>query len=285
MFLTQHRWVGALALVLGLGGFGPDALAFDMFTRTYLFGVDEQLTQTPTFQESVRQIDPGDFAIARVDAAAGTIGVGFATTGSQTIEATAFLDETWGCNCANSPLNSPPSTIRVGFEGTLGAGIPGNNDFTGSLGLADTSFRFAWNGAAMTGTLCNGTLFGPVCNPVVLAMTTLPDGSHSFHVEFDDPMILALASTFSSSLHLSAGVDPTPGPLAVDFLNTFRFDIVSSDPNVVWTSDTGRTSIAAVSAVPEPATGLLLACSLGGMALRLRPSRGRRRAELAAHGG
>jgi hypothetical protein len=284
MSVKQRHWLSALALVLGLGSVSTGAFALDMFTRTYLFPTPEQLTQTPTFQESVRQADPDNFAIARVNAAAGTIGVGFATSVEQTIEATARLDETWGCNCVNAPVNSPATTVRVGFDGILGPGVPGNREFTGSLDLGGTSFDFAWDGTAMTGTECSGTLHGPDCNPVVLATTTLPDGSTSVHASLQLQSILALADTFDSSLTLSAGFDPTPGPLAIDFLNTFGFNIYSSDPDVVWTSDSGRTSIAAVSPVPEPTTTLLLACSLAAMALRLRTARPARRTELAVNG-
>ena len=151
MSLEQHGWIGALALVLGLGSVSPDALAFDMYTRTDLSTTPEQITQTPTFKESVRQADADDFAIARVNAAAGTIGIGFATTVAQTIEATARLQETWGCNCANEPVNSPAITVQVGFDGILGPGAPANHDFTGSLDLGGASFDFAWDGTAMSG--------------------------------------------------------------------------------------------------------------------------------------
>ncbi len=89
------------------------------------------------------------------------------------------------------------------------------------------------------------------CAPFAFASTTLADGSLSF----DDNLSFTgslFAPGFSTELTLSAGWDTTQQPSTLAFLHTFGFDIVSSDPNLVWVSDAGQVSHVSVSAVPEP---------------------------------
>jgi hypothetical protein len=77
--------------------------------------------------------------------------------------------------------------------------------------------------------------------------------------------------TLGESMDVSMALDGTGGLPAgtvvmADFLHTFTVDVQSTDPNVVWTSDGGRTIGTAGTGgnqIPEPQTLLLLAMGLG----------------------
>ena len=143
------------------------------------------------------------------------------------------------------------------FDGTLSPAwlaanaISGDHiEFTGSFYVADDTLDFAWNGSQLAGTFCNGSP-APTCAPFTFASSTLADGSLSFDDNLSFTGTLA-GSGFTTQLTLSAGWDSTHQPSTLAFLHTFGFDIVSSDPNLVWVSDAGQVTQVAVSAVPEP---------------------------------
>jgi len=289
MFLNRYATAFAFAL-LGLASASQDAQAFNEGAATFLQGTQEQITQTATSRESLSQADPNDFAVAHVDAAAGTVGVAAATEVAQSIAAGALLSETWNClGCANQgSLN-----FQVALEGSLGPNVPDegpNNGFSGDFTVlgrtADNlaysiSLDFAWNGSSLSGFECWSTLGGSQCDPLTVPVERLADGGSTFRALLDISscksgqfISCGISGSFSTSLSLSADFDPAPGPLSIDALNTFGFNIYTTDPSNVWTSASGRTSIAAVSAVPEPGSALLLAVSLGGMVLLRRGARG-----------
>jgi hypothetical protein len=295
MFLNRHARFAAFALLLCLASASRDAQAFDRSASTFLQGTPEQITQTATFKESLTQADANNFAVARADAAAGTVGVAVATRVVQAIDAGAGLSEQWNCLGCTNP---GPLTFQVTLEGTLGPNIPDegpNNGFTGNFDAKgrttnnaawDISLDFAWNGSSLSGFKCstsptNGGAVNTHCDPLTLATTTLPDGSTAIQASLSllapctFPSICYISGSFTTSLSLGAGFDPAPGPISVDALNTFGFNIYTTDPSNVWTSDSGRTSIAAVSAVPEP--GALPLVSLGLLLLVPLAHRGRRR--------
>ena len=290
MFLNRYATAFAFAL-LGLASASQDAQAFNEDATTFLQGTQEQITQTATFKESLSQADANNFAVARADAAAGTVGVAVATGVAQSIAAGAFLTEPWNClvGCASQgSLN-----FQVALEGTLGPNVPDegpNNGFSGDFTVlgrtADNlaysiSLDFAWNGSSLSGFECWSTLGGSQCDPLTVPVERLADGGSTFRALLDISscksgqfISCGISGSFSTSLSLSADFDPAPGPLSIDALNTFGFNIYATNPSDVWASDSGRTSIVAVSAVPEPGSALLLAVSLGGMVLLRRGARG-----------
>lgn len=79
-------------------------------------------------------------------------------------------------------------------------------------------------------------------------------------------------------MSLSAAWDTVNQPSSIGFLDTLPYDIVSSDPNMSWVSDFGRTTEVAAppTSVPEPDTLLLLCVGLGSVASLARSGRARR---------
>src|SRR5450432_3361652 len=189
MFLNRHATPAAFALVLSLASASRDAQAFNEDATTFLQGTPEQITQTATFKESLSQVDANNFAVARADAAAGTVGVAVASGVAQSIAAGAFLTETWNClGCTNQgSLN-----FQVALEGTLGPNVPDegpNNGFSGDFTVlgrtADNlaysiSLDFAWNGSSLSGFECWSTFGGSQCDPLTVPVERLADGGSTF---------------------------------------------------------------------------------------------------------
>jgi hypothetical protein len=268
--IQRYRGLGTLALALVLAGASPAAFALDMYTSTYLFDIDEQRTDTALTQESIRQADSSNLAIARVNASTGAVGIGVQTSFDETISAQADLTETWGCGsgCALNTFPLPTFVpFSLGLEGTLSPADMKSGDFGGRLAIRDATFNFLWNETAMAGELCHPILLvGTVCDPVTIAMTTQSDGSLLFNETLQS--YFSFGFSFDTTLSLYGGGDSTGGPIAIDFLNTFHFDILSDNPDLVWTSDSGRISIAVsppTNTVPEPATLTLLSITLAGL--------------------
>ena len=254
----------ALACATASGGAMAAPTLFlrsDYSTEDGLFA-PTQVTSTATAGTSTSLLDAANFATATADASAGSVGIGLATTlpdGSPvSASAVARITDDW-IPCATTcitTVNLAPVTFNMHFDGTLGPAwlaanaISGEHvEFTGSFYVAEDTLDFAWNGSQLTGTFCNGS--PTPCAPFAFASTTLADGSLSF----DDNLSFTgalFAPGFSTELTLSAGWDTTRQPSTLAFLHTFGFDIVSSDPNLVWVSDAGQVSHVSVSAVPEP---------------------------------
>ena len=232
-----------------------------------------QTTVTATQGTSTSQLDDANFATAAADAGADSVGIGLATTladgSAVSASAVARITDDWiPCPTCLITINLAPVTFNMHFDGTLSpAWLAANaiegesNAFTGSFYIANDTLDFAWNGSQLAGTFCNG---GPsTCAPFTFASTTLADGSLSFddNVSFTGTLF---APTFTTELTLSAGWDTTKQPSTLGFLHTFGFDIVSSDPNLVWVGDAGQVTQVSgpVSAVPEPGTVPLISLGL-----------------------
>jgi len=232
-------------------------------------------SSSATTRSSDSQLDANNFAQARADAAAGSVGIGLATNlpdGSNVSgDAAAREGEFWNPGCAFPVLcagiiRDSDVTVNVHFAGTLTKDWLAANSLSGesksvdgSLDIGTASMSFSWNGSQMAGSLCGIS----TCSPFTLAMTTAADGSLVFSDDLSFVILESTGSPFSSTLTLSAGGDGTFQPSALSFLDTLHFDIVSNDPDFIWTSDSGRTSQAAEStAVPEPGTLALLVTGL-----------------------
>jgi hypothetical protein len=291
--------LGAAAVVLACATAAPGAIAAptifvrtDFSTNSGLFA-PTTTTTSATARTSTSQLDAANFAMARADASAGSVGIGMATTlaGASAVSASASADirDDWvpcSATCLTT-IDLAPVTFNMHFEGSLSAAwlathaIEGESTaLNGSFAVSGDRLDFAWDGAKLAGTFCNGSPT-PVCAPFTFASTTLADGSLSFD---DDVSFTGTVTAlgFSTELALGAGWDGTKQPSLVDFLHTLSFDIVSNDPRLAWVSDAGQIShIATVGAVPEPKTVALLGLGL----LVLGPLARRRRARAAADFG
>jgi hypothetical protein len=280
----------ALACAAGSGGALAAPIIFvqsDYSTENGLFA-PTQATGTATTGMSTSPLDGADFAAASADARVGSVGIALATTLSDgspvSASAAARITDDWvPCPTCLTTVNLAPVTFNMRFEGALSPAwlaanaIGGDHiEFTGSFYVADDTLDFAWDGTRLAGTFCNGSPT-PTCAPFAFASTTLADGSLAFDDKLSFTGTLA-GHGFTTELTLSAGWDSTHRPSTLAFLHTFGFDIVSSDPDLVWLSDAGQVSdvSGAVGAAPEPGTvslislGLLVLAPLARSRRRLR---------------
>ena len=286
-------FLGAGIVALACAAESPSAIAAptiylrsDYSTDNGLFAPTDA-AGTATTGTSTSQLDVANFASATADASAGSVGIGMATTlpdGSPvSASAVARIVDDWvPCPTCLITVDLAPVTFNMHFDGTLSAAwlathaISGeSNDFTGSFAVSGDTLDFAWDGTKLAGTFCNGSPT-PTCAPFTFASTTLADGSLSF----DDDVSFTGTLTpvaFSTELMLSAGWDTSHQPATLAFLHTFKFNIVSSDPDLVWVSDAGQVTqvSGSVSAVPEPGTAPLV--SLGLLLIAPLVRNGRRR--------
>lgn len=270
----------AAAVALACSTAAGDALAApiifvhsDYSTENGLFA-PTQVTSTATTGTSTSPLDGADFATATATASVGSVGIALATTLSDgapvAASAAARITDDWTpCPTCLTTINAAPVTFNMHFEGTLSPAwlaanaIVGDHiEFTGSFQVADDTLDFAWDGNQLAGTFCNGSPT-PTCAPFTFPFATLADGSLAFdsNLSFTGTLV---GSGFTTELTLSAGWDSTHRPSTLAFLHTFGFDIVSSDPNLVWISDAGQLTqvSAAVGAAPEPATMPLISLGL-----------------------
>jgi hypothetical protein len=275
-----------------LGAIATPTIFVDSFysTDTGVFPPTDT-TKTATTGMSTTQLGAGDFAAATADASVGSVGIGLATTmpaGASHVSAfaDAAITDNW-VPCSTDPhvacgaiINLARVTFNMHFDGTLSpAWLAANaiegefKEFSGSFHVANDQLDFAWNGTQLAGTLCD-TSFVSGCTPLAFAATTLADGSLAFDANITFDAMLS-APHFTSVLALSADWDPIDQPGTLAFQHTLRFDVVSNDPSVVWVSDAGQMSTAAVTAVPEPGTMPLLAAGLLFLASLARRARRR----------
>jgi hypothetical protein len=279
----------ALACATGSGGAiaAPTIFVHSAYSTENGLFAPTQVTSTATAATSTSPLDGANFATATADASAGSVGIGLATTLSDgapvSASAAARIADDWiPCPTCFTTVNLAPVTFVMHFDGTLSPAwlaanaISGEStSFNGSFHVAGDMLDFAWNGSQLSGTFCNGSP-APTCAPFTFLSTTRADGSLSF----DDNLSFTgalFAPGFSTELTLSAGWDTTRQPSTLAFLHTFGFDIVSSDPNLVWVSDAGQLTrvSGSVSAVPEPGTAPLV--SLGLLVFAPLARRARRR--------
>ena len=146
------------------------------------------------------------------------------------------------------------------------AAPPGaSNSFSGDIIVGDESFSILKDGpTGLEGRICGSSS----CQALVpFALTVLPDGTLSY----DDVFSVSAQAfyQFSSRVEMAAGWDTSGGPSLLNFMDTLSYDLVSDDPDIIYTSDFGRTSLAAAgeppaTGVPEPGTlGLALVAVLG----------------------
>lgn len=235
--------------------------------------------------------DASNFARAVANPQAGTVGVGVATdllggtVSSLQAHAQASLQENWTASDPNSQAYVDcasidcSATVQIGLHGTLSSDFanPNSPSFGGITEEIDLSgFRLQMSNSidpvTLTPDFTGFYSFGAAKTFFSLApATALADGS--FVVDGTLNVAMSLFSSFQSNTSLTAdwsGEGFIAAPLGADLLDTATFNIVSSNPNVVWTSDSGRTSTLASpppTSVPEPGTMALMGVGLAGAAV------------------
>jgi hypothetical protein len=226
--------------------------------------------------------DANNFARANANPFAGTVGVGVATdllggtVSSLQAHTQASLQENWtaqipaggGVDCAS--INCSP-IVQISLHGVLSPDFanpntPNFGGIFGELDIGNLEIQVQANepGADLFGsTRINGALQ----NFFAIPTTELADGS--FLIDDTFTVATSIFSNFQSNIFLRAdwsGEGFLAAPTDVDLLDTFTFNLVSNDPNIIYTSDSGRTSTFAgpppTTGVPEPGTIALMALSL-----------------------
>lgn len=217
--------------------------------------------------------DADNYARARADVSNGAVGIGLATNGDASGYARAGFAENWTASCAHGAacvtVGPHPVTYNFHVHGELSPdwfGRPGAFDsFSGDIVVGSESLSILFGGpTGLEGRICG---FSSCQDLLPLTLTQLANGDLSYEDVFS--VEANSQTTIPSSVSLAAGWDSSAGPSFLGFMDTLSYDLVSDDPDIIYTSDFGRTSLTASNdppstAVPEPGTlGLTLAALLG----------------------
>jgi len=226
--------------------------------------------------------DADNYARARADVSNGAIGIGLATNGDASAYARAGFAENWTGSCAPGAAcvveGGHAVTYNFHVHGELSTDWfgtrPGAFDsFSGDIIVGSESFSILFGGP----TGLEGRICGPsTCHDEPLTLTQLANGDLSYNDVFSVEAVTQ--TTIPSSVSLAGGWDSSAGPSFLGFMDTLSYDLVSDDPDIIYTSDFGRTSLVAqddppTASVPEPSTIYLMLTALLGIVLVPRKKR------------
>jgi hypothetical protein len=218
-------------------------------------------------------------------------------TFNQVARATAEMSDTWSCPspgiCGVLPTPDMPLQFlaHISFDGVLDPlivdlvnGIDGTDESS-----LEVFFQYQFEGGTFSFGACYepGNAFDRAESGCITPIyATFERGGHPTldltsrlvfgnggAVSFNESLDWQLTNgSFDDRLELITSIrsNDSEVPHILDFFNTFYVAQLSSDPNMPFRSALGRTSVGAVTAVPEPASVVLLLTGLGALGTRRR---------------
>jgi hypothetical protein len=188
-------------------------------------------------------IDPDNLARAVIDQSTGKLGVE-ARIASLGGFASAQSSDTDRWNCVNC-RSSTSGVLRIHLDGVISPNTQFSNltyeyDLINPSG--DTVYRFFFRVTLDDGLSVSSrfTENGTISN-VPFTQSLDAQGNFVFSVDFSSNA--AFPTNWGDFQLARAEVFGNNSPQLVDFLHTFQVDIISSDPNVWFTSEGGRTTL------------------------------------------